>query len=180
MDGIRLIGFAILVAVGYAAASCGKTGGGPQLPPGSRPVAGRTSTKAGVSLDFPKGWYEVPVTGPTTASYKSSDQELVLGVADVPSRDQLFESLVDGTTHRMSAGATVLDSGPFEIDTNRAFRIFVDGKTESGHRLGCAVIIERRLAGGRVTFLQIGSNGDAIDGQRQAIENLLATVRVDE
>src|SRR5688500_16050320 len=86
-----------------------------------KPVTGRVSTRAGISVEFPAGWAEVPLHGPFTRSYESRESQLNLDVSDfTPSGDSL--AVLGQRMHQdLAHEGAIVESGPTTVDGRDAF-----------------------------------------------------------
>jgi hypothetical protein len=142
-----------------------------------RPVSGRVSTRAGISVEFPAGWAEVPLHGPFTRSFENKETQLNLDLSDfTPSGDSL--PVLGQRMHQdLAHEGTVVESGTTTVDGRDAYRVLLEKRTSSGHGLVYGLIVPR--PSGRVTTVFLSSRGDETPRQRADIDAIVATIRVE-
>ena len=169
-----------VAVVCLAAASCGRPGPETPAAPTTRdpkPVTGRTSTGAGISVDFPQGWAEVPLHGPFTKSYESREAQLHFDVSDFDQSGDSLAVLGQRMHQSLVKEGTVVESGPVTLDGREAYRLLLEKKTENGHGLVEGLVIPR--PSGRVTTVFLSTRSGETGRQRELMAELVATIKVE-
>jgi hypothetical protein len=168
----------VLLAVALVAGSCG--GRGEQTsedPSAPRPVSGRVDTGAGISIDFPDGWAQMPTAGLTfTRYYENAERQLALGINDFATSGESIWTMGEQVKRRLSHEATVEESGPLRVDGREAFRVVSALKTSTGHGRVVGIVLLRTP--NRASSLFLSTKGNEREDHREEMDALLETVRV--
>ena len=143
----------------------------------AKPVSGRTSTRAGISVDFADGWAEVPLHGPFTRSYEHRESQLNFDVSDFTSTGDSLAVLGQRMHQDLAREGKIVESGTTTVDGREAYRVLLEKRTDSGHGLVSGLVIPRRA--GRVTTIFVSTRASEKPGQRETIAELVSTIRVE-
>lgn len=142
-----------------------------------KPVSGRTSTRAGISVEFPEGWSEVPLHGPFTRSYENREVGLNFDVSDFDGGGDSILGLGERMRQDLAREGRIVEAGTTTIDGQDAYRVFLEKRTSGSHGLVYGFTIGRPT--GRITTVFLSSRSDERPGQREQIEALVGSFRVE-
>jgi hypothetical protein len=169
MKHCNVLLLAVLFLAAMALAACGR---------GSEAHApGPTQTRAGLTIDLPAGWVEVPTEGrPYTQMFENKPRQLAIGLSEFPMNGVSIPSLGEQIKRRLGSDGTLLESGPTTVDGHEAFRVVSNQKTATGHGLVIGTVISRGLD--RASTIYIYSAGDQQAEHRGEMDQIAASIKV--